>query len=208
MEVRDQRIHHLEFVPGVYEDSRVHLSGTDGSVILRHGLQGPAGGRSDCNNASAVFLCVIDQPCRGFVDHAVFDMHVMLFDVVDLDGTEGTESDVQRELRDADALVLNLFQQLLCEMKPGCRRSRRSIELCIHGIVVGAILERVGDVGRERHLPELVQNLLEDAIIAEPDIAVAVLDNIHNLAGQKTLSERYFRPDLALFPGADQRLPG
>ena len=132
----------------------------------------------------------------------------MLFDVVDLDGTEGAESDVQRELRDADALVLDLFQQLICEMKPGCRRSRRSIELCIHGIVIGAILERVGDVGRERHLPELVQNLLEDAIIAEADIAVAVLDNIHNLAGQKTLSERYFRPDLALFSRADQRLPG
>ena len=64
------------------------------------------------------------------------------------------------------------------------------------------------NVGRQRHLPELVENLLKDALVGEAHKAVAVLGLPHNFADQFPLAEADLCADRALSAGLHESLPG
>ena len=64
------------------------------------------------------------------------------------------------------------------------------------------------NVGRQRHLPELVENLLKDALVGEAHKAVAVLGLPHNFADEFSLAEADLRADRALSAGLYESLPG
>lgn len=88
------------------------------------------------------------------------------------------------------------------------RRCRRgTVILCIHRLVTVFVLQLVCDVRRQRHLSELIQNLLKNPFVMELDQAVALLHNVNDLAGQKSLAEIDSGSDLAFFSRFDQGLP-
>ena len=88
------------------------------------------------------------------------------------------------------------------------RRCRRgTVILCIHRLVAVLVLQLVCDVRRQRHLSELIQNLLKNSFVMELDQAVALLHNVNDLAGQKSLAEIDSGSDLAFFSRFDQGLP-
>jgi len=88
------------------------------------------------------------------------------------------------------------------------RRCRRgTVILCIHRLVAVLVLQLVCDVRRQRHLSELIQNLLKNPFVMELDQAVALLHNVNDLAGQKSLAEIDSGSDLAFFSRFDQGLP-
>ena len=65
----------------------------------------------------------------------------------------------------------------------------------------------MGDIGRQGHLSQLVQDLLKDPVVFKLDQAVALLHNVNDLAGQKSLAEIDSGSDLAFFSRFDQGLP-
>ena len=88
------------------------------------------------------------------------------------------------------------------------RRCRRgTVILCIHRLVAVFVLQLVCDVRRQRHLSELIQNLLKNPFVMELDQAVALLHNVNDLAGQKSLAKIDSGSDLAFFSRFDQGLP-
>ena len=41
--------------------------------------------------------------------------------------------------------------------------------LCINGLVTVLVLQLMGDIGRQRHLAQLVQNLLKNTLVGETE---------------------------------------
>ena len=92
-------------------------------------------------------------------------------------------------------------------MQSRCRRRCGTVIFCIHRLVAVFVLQLVCDVRRQRHLSELIQNLLKNPFVMELDQAVALLHNVNDLAGQKSLAEIDSGSDLAFFSRFDQGLP-
>ena len=89
-----------------------------------------------------------------------------------------------------------------------CRRSRgRTVILCVHGLVAVPVLQRMSDIGRQRHLSQTVQYLLKYAVILEADVPVPVVDDLCNFPGEKPVPEGQAGPRPAFFAGLYQSLP-
>lgn len=110
----------------------------------------------------------------------IFRMHVMFQYIFHLDRTESTKAHMKSDTGDLHAAVLNFFQQLLCKMQSGCRRCRRALVLCLNGLITVFILKLMGNVGRQRHLTKLIQNLLKNTVIGKLDQTVSLIYNIQH----------------------------
>ena len=207
MEIRDERIHDLEFVPRIDKDRGIVAARVNNAVIGGSTLDGAAAGRADADDSFAVPVCFIDEVGRLRRDLIPLCVHVMLAHIIDLDRTESPEADMQCHIGKIYALRADFVEQFLCEMK-SCRRCRRgAVKFRIDGIVHLRILELVRDVRRERHLAETVENLLENSIIMEFYNPVAVVDDIHNFRRERAVSKGHFCARAKLLAGTHQCLP-
>ena len=68
MEIGDQPVHGLEFVPRIDENIRPFGARSEGTVRLHQRFQGAAGGGAHANNAPALFPGFI-QKSGGFLVH-------------------------------------------------------------------------------------------------------------------------------------------
>ena len=118
----------------------------------------------------------------------ILAVHQVLLDLIDLDGTEGAESNVERDLAVAYAHSLDALDELLCEMKSCGGSGGRALLLCIDGLVVALALESLGDVGRKRHIAYLVEHLVDAiilcGIVVKSDGSVTTLDDARNGGGE------------------------
>ena len=65
----------------------------------------------------------------------------------------------------------------------------------------------MGDVGRQGHLAQAVQNLLEYPIVGETDLAVTLVHDVDDFAGQEAAAKDNALADPRLFARLDERLP-
>ncbi len=140
---------------------------------------------------------------------------MVLLHIVGFDRPEGPETHMQRHVRDMDAHRLDFPEQFLRKMQPRRRRRRRSFIFRVDRVVARPVLKLVVDVGRQRHLPERVQHLLENALIVKLHQPVPLIDDIDDLADERSLLRRPVRAaeedpgaDPAFFARLHQRLPG
>ena len=92
-------------------------------------------------------------------------MHAVVSRVVDLDRQEGSRSDMQGDVVQADAARLEIGEKLRGEMQSGGRRRDRSVFARIDRLVVAAVTIILGalggDVGRKGHHARLGDRTVE-----------------------------------------------
>ena len=142
-------------------------------------------------------------------------MHVVLLDFVGFDRPERSEPHMQGNMSDVHAHLLNFLKQFFRKMKPRRRRRRRPLIFCVDRVVARFILQLVVDIGRQRHLTQGIQHLLEDALVGEPDKSVAFLQDIHDFPDEGRFFSRPVRAaeedpaaDAAFFTRLYQGFPG
>ena len=105
MEVSQHRVRHLKTIRRIDENVRRAAAGDDQLLSALplprgDGFESPDGRRTDANDASAAFFCLVDR-LGGFRRNGErLEIHPVVFDIIRLDGAESPRPDVQRH-RDA-----------------------------------------------------------------------------------------------------------
>ena len=171
-------------------------------------LQGAAAGSAHRDDPLAVCLGLVDQVRRLLRQIVVFGVHLVLGDLVLLDRPEGAKANVQRHRRDVDPLCADLVQQFVGEVQPRGRCSGRTQLVGIDGLVALVVLKLRGDVGRQRHVADLLEHRVDAfPLVGKADQAVAALHRLQHLAGHQSVAKGELDPRLCLFTGFDQRFP-
>ena len=135
----------------------------------------------------------------------------MIRDLGLLDRAEGAQPDVQHDRRDGDTLIPQFLQQLPGEMQSGGRCGGGAFGAGIDGLVAVVILQLLGDIGRQGHQPDLVQNVVDILVFfvveGEPDEAVPFLQDVRHLAREDAVSEDTARAYPRPLTRLDQALP-
>ncbi len=79
--------------------------------------------------------------------------------------------------------------------------------LCIDRLVAVPVLELVGDIGRQGHLPQPVQHLFEDSFVVESYQPIALLHGVQDFSLQQAVPEGQPGAGAAFLAGPHQRLP-
>ena len=108
-------------------------------------------------------------------------VHLMLGHIIDLDGAEGAQSDMERHISDVHSFCTDPIQQFIREMQSRCRSGGRAEFMRIDRLVALLILELCGDVGGQRHLTDLIEGSIDVFLTLQLDDPVAVLDDIDDL---------------------------
>ena len=127
--------------------------------------------------------------------------------IVYLNRAECSKPDMKCYFRDLHAHLFYLFKQFLGKMQSCCRSCRRTIILCINGLVTILILQLMCNIWWKRHLSELVQNFFEDSLIMELDQTITILYNINNLSSQNSIAKYDLGSRLCLLARLNKRLP-
>ena len=99
--------------------------------------------------------------------------------------TEGPKPHMQGDVGNVHSFFLDRFQKLRGEMEP-CRGSCcRAFMLRVDGLVAVLVLQLMGNIGRQRHLSQLIQDLLKDSLIGKLDQAVSFLHHVDDLPFQQ-----------------------
>ena len=75
MEIGDQRVHRLEAIAGVDENTGIARSRGDVTVLLRHRFDGAAGGGANADQPSAGGLALVDDASALLADREKFGVH-------------------------------------------------------------------------------------------------------------------------------------
>ena len=114
-------------------------------------------------------------------------MHVMLFYILHLHRTKGSQSDMEGDISNLHALLLYLFKQFLRPMESRSRCRGRTFFLRIDGIVPGLIRKLLCDIRRKRHLSELIQNFFKNSLKMEFNNTIPVFLALGNGRRQQIL---------------------
>ena len=114
-------------------------------------------------------------------------MHVMLFYILHLHRTKGSQSDMEGDISNLHALLLYLFKQFLRPMESRSRCRGRTFLLRIDGIVPGLIRELLCDIRRKRHLSELIQNFFKNSLKMEFNNTIPIFLALGNGRRQQIL---------------------
>ena len=79
--------------------------------------------------------------------------------------------------------------------------------LRIDGLIPVLVLELMGNVRRQGHLAQLIQNFLKNTVVGEFDQTVALIHYVQHFSHEKTVAEGNLRARLCLFARFHQRLP-
>ena len=209
MEVGDQSVQYLKLVARIDEDVGVALLLVQRQALFgAQRLEGAAAGGAHRDDPLAVCLGLVDQVRCLLRQIVVFGVHLVLGDLVLLDRSEGAKANVQRHRRDVDPLCADLVQQFVGEVQPRGRCSGRTQLVGIDGLVALVVLKLRGDVGRQRHVADLLEYRVDAfPLVGKADQAVAALHRLQHLAGHQPVAKGELDPRLCLFTGFDQRFP-
>ena len=206
MEVGDDGVDDLEVVAGVDED--VGPAALAGDLVsgCGGGLEGADARRADGDDAVAGLLGLHDELGCLVGDAVVLLVHLVLLDVVDADGAEGAEADMQGDEAEVDAHLAQLLHLLFGEVQAGGRGGGGALFAVVDGLVALLVLEFLVDVGRQRRLAEAVEDLLEDAVVVELDDAAAEV-GVFGDGARELRAEADDVAGLGFLAGLDERLP-
>ena len=131
----------------------------------------------------------------------------MLFHIIYLYRTEGSQTYMKGHVGNVNPFFLYFFQKLLCEMQTCSRCCGRAFVFGIYGLITVLVFQFMGDIRRQRHLAQLIQDLLKDSLIVELDQSVTFIYHIQDLALQNPISESDLCSRAGLFARLDQTLP-
>ena len=206
VEVGDDGVDDLEVVAGVDEDASPAALAGDLVFGGGGGLEGADARRADGDDAVPGLLGLHDELGGLVGDAVVLLVHLVLLDVVDADGAEGAEADVQGDEAEVDAHLAQLLHLLFGEVQAGGRGGGGALLAVVDGLVALLVLEFLVDVGRQRRLAEAVEDLLEDTVIVELDDAAAKVGVLGDGA-RELRAEADDVARLGFLAGLDERLP-
>ena len=105
------------------------------------------------------------------------------------------------------ALLLYLFKKFLRPMESRSRCRGRAFLFRIDGIVPGLILKLLCDIGRKRHLSELIQNFFKNSLKVEFNNTIPVFLALGNGRRQQILRKQNLRTASQFFPRTNNTLP-
>ena len=207
MEVCHQTIHSLKFITGINEYLRPARFGLNDAIFIRHGFQGSGACGTNSDNTAAVFLCFVHD-CRLFrLNHVKLGVHFMLQHIVHFNRTECSQTNVQCYMGHFYAHFFDFPQQLRCKMQSCCRCCRRAFVLRINRLVSVFILQFMGDIRRQRHFAQFIQNVFKNAFIFKFDDTVAAFDDLQHFRNQFAPAKGNFIPGTGFFAGTYQHFP-
>ena len=206
MEVRDQRVHHLILIARTDEDLRVALL-RDHAAIHRSGLQRAHAGGAHGDHPAAALPCGVDAPGRVLADLIVLGVHLVLLHVLHLHRAEGAQTHVQQHRHDVHALCPDALHQLRREVQARRGCGGAALLLRVHRLVALPIRKLLVNVGRQRHLAQLVQRGLHRALAGEVHDAPAVLLHLRDGRHQPSAAEEHLRTRAQLLARAHDGLP-
>ena len=206
MEVRDQRVHHLIPIARADEDLRVALLGNH-PTVHRSGLQRAHAGGAHGDHPAAALPCGVDAPCRVLADLEILGVHLVLLHVLHLHRAEGAQAHVQQHRHDVHALCPDALHQLRREVQTRRGCGGAALLPGVHRLVALTILQFFVDVGRQRHLAQLVQRSLHRALAGEVHDAPAVLLHLRDGRHKTSAAEEHLRARAQLLARAHDGLP-
>ena len=131
----------------------------------------------------------------------------MLRDVLRLHRAEGAQPHMEGDIAQLDPHLLDLPEQFRGEVQAGGGGGGGAVDLGVDGLIPLIVLKLLLDVGRQRHLAQLLQYLQEDPLVVEAHQTVpAGCLRLHR-GGEASLAEGHLGPRLQLPARADQALP-
>ena len=153
-------------------------------------------------------LGVADALGGLLADGIPLTVHLVVGDLILLNGAEGAQTNVQCHLGNTDTLGADGVHQLRGEVQAGRGCGRAAQLLGIHGLILALILQLLGDVGRQRHLAELIQLFIKSlGVVIECNVLVAVLQRLVHHSGQAAVTEADLGADLHPLAGLCQAFP-
>ena len=90
---------------------------------------------------------------------------------------------------DRHSHLFDLLQQFFRKMKTGGRSGCGTLTFGIDRLIPILILQLVRDVGRQRHLPQFIQDLLKNPFIGELDQPVSLFHDVDHRPLQSAVSK-------------------
>ncbi len=140
MKISYKRIDAFEFIRRIQKYVGIRFGRLQKPVFVRRALQRPHGRSAYGDNAPSFFFRAVYYLRRLLAYLKVFFMHMVLFHVFFLYGSERSESHVQQNFRDLNAFILYFVQKIFSKVKPCCRRRRRPVHFCVDGLIAIFIL--------------------------------------------------------------------
>lgn len=133
-------------------------------------------------------------------------VHMVILDILRLDGSECSETDMEGDESDADTLFAQGVNEFGSKMQPCCRCGGTAALAGIDSLISVVIFELLCYIMRQRHLAYLIEQFKEYAVICELSKAVAVRQNVNNL-GEEHIMEGEPMTLACLFTGTCDNLP-
>ena len=210
MKIGDQRIDRLEAVAGIDENFGLALHGMHDSIFVRYAFKHSRGRRTDGDDPAAVRFASIDALCRFGCNHEMLGVHMVLFDLVHLDRSEGAKPHVERDFNDRNALCAESVQNFRSEMQSRGRGGSRAFGFGVDGLITVFICKTLGNIRGKGHIPDNIQHSINIAvffrIVFKPYNTVAFLAHRDDLSRQNA-AELKARANLCALAGAHKGLP-
>ena len=211
MEIRYERVYHLEFVAGIDKNARVCTLRYHRAVVERGAFECAAGRCANGDDSAARGSCRVDLLCRLLGNGEKFAVHNVLVYFFYLDGAESAEAHVEHNGHDLNTHSAYLIEKLLREVEPRRGRGGRAFLARIHSLVVAVILKLCRDVGRQGHFADGIENGIKRfsvfaAVIEFYDTA-AVLRRREYRCAELAVAENDLCPLFKPSAGARKHLP-
>ena len=209
MEVRNQAVDGFQLDAGIDEDAGIPAARHDLAVLSPDRFQRAAARCAHGNDAVARGAGLVDELRRFLADGVPLAVHLVVLNGFLIHGTEGAQADMQRDLGNVDTAGADRIHQLRGKVQARGGRGSAAQFLGVDGLVLALILELLRDVGRQRHLAELVQLLVQClGVVGKGHILIAVRQRLIHHGGQAAVAELHLRARLHPLAGAGQALPG
>ena len=181
MEIGYERVDALILISGIDKYIRPVIVGAYLAAFSRDALESAAAGSSDGKNASAVFLRIVYEFRRSLRQHIMLGVHMVILNILRLDGAECSETYMEGDKSDTDALFAQGVKEFGSEMQSGGRCGGAAALAGIDGLISIVIFELFCYIMRQRHLAYLIEQFKEHSVICEFCKAVAVRQDVNNL---------------------------
>ncbi len=181
MEIGDHAVHHLKFVPRI--DKGVAQPAARRQTAPRAGaiFQRAHAGRPHRHHALALAARLVHG--RGGLrrDGEPLGMHAVLPDIVVAHRQKRAIPHMQGQIGDPDSVGRQFLQQVVRKVQPGRGRGDGPLVPGINGLIGALVVARIRapDVGRQRHVADGLQHLLEIVRPAEGQAADLIPDFQH-----------------------------
>ncbi len=109
--------------------------------------------------------------------------------------------------RNGNAFLPDFFQQLWRKMQPGRGGRCRTVIFCIYRLIPVLVLKLMGNIGRQRHLSQPIQNRFKNSLISKLNQPVALFCNFQHFSRQNPAAKKNFSARPCLFSRFYQSFP-